>query len=234
MGNEVPPGIGLRHRLDGSQWTLDLLYDSAPWESRISTSPPRIVLQSGYRDGKRRELTWERLAPGRYSVTISLEEGTPVRAALQIGGVALPIGPVVVSPGAEWRFEKERLAELRETAVASGGGEITDLAKAWRRATDPRVEPIFLPLPAAAFFLFLLEALITRNGWPLPSIELPTSAARRQRSAPDLAGGAPEIDSAPIAPAPDDTSPPSAGSTPPVPGGGDTRKSRFRHAKKGL
>lgn len=151
MGNEVPPGIGLRHRLDGSQWTLDLLYDSAPWESRISTSPPRIVLQSGYRDGKRRELTWERLAPGRYSVTISLEEGTPVRAALQIGGVALPIGLVVVSPGAEWRFEKERLAELRETAVASGGGEITDLAKAWRRAHRPSGRTDLSPSPCRRF-----------------------------------------------------------------------------------
>ncbi len=233
MGNEVPSGLGLRHRLDGSQWTLDLLYESDPWESRLSTSPPRVVLQSGYRDGRRHELTWQRLAPGHYSVTTSLEEGTPIRAALQIGGAALPIGPVVVSSGAEWRFKKERLAELRETARASGGGELTDLAKAWRGPTDPGFEPIFLPLAVAAFFLFLLEALITRSGWRPPSIDLATFAGRRQRSAPDLASVAPAIDSASVAPAPDGISPSPAASTPPAVGA-DTRKSRFRRAKKGL
>jgi hypothetical protein len=181
MGDEVPPGLGVRHRLDGSQWTLDLYYDADPWESRLSTTPPRVILQSGYRDGKRRELTWERLAPGHYSVTTALEESTPIRAALQVGGVALPIGPVVVGSGSEWRFEKERLAELRETATASGGGELVDLTKAWRRPTDSGLEPIFLPLVAAALVIFLLEALITRTGWRLPLLDLSKFLARRPR-----------------------------------------------------
>ncbi|MBL9158768.1 MAG: VWA domain-containing protein [Verrucomicrobiales bacterium] len=227
MGDEVPPGLGLRHRLDGSQWTLDLYYDADPWESRLSASPPRVILQNGYRDGLRRELTWERLAPGHFSVTTSLEESTPIRAAIQVGGAALPIGPVVVGSGAEWRFDRERLSELRETATASGGGELVDLAKAWRRPTDPGLEPIFLPLVAAALVIFLLEALITRTGWKLPIFSFPRPRARRPK--PVLASPAP-------APAPAFEAPPKETATPPTPATdeGDTRKSRFRRAKKGL
>ena len=229
MGDEVPPGLGVRHHLDGSQWTLDLYYDADPWESRLSTTPPRVVLQSGYRDGKRRELTWERVAPGHYSVTTALEESKPIRAALQIGGVALPIGPVVVGSGAEWRFEKERLAELRETATASGGGELVDLAKAWRRPSNPGLEPIFLPLVAAALVLFLLEALITRTGWRLPRFDFSRWLSRRPR----LVRAAPASPTA--APGPEPVAPPApVAPSAPAPEEGDTRKSRFRRAKKGL
>lgn len=231
MGDEVPPGLGLKHRLDGSQWTLDLYYDADPWEARLGANPPRVIVQSGYRDGRRRELTWERLAPGHYSVTTSLEESTPIRAAIQVGGAALPIGPVVVGSGAEWRFEKDRLAELRETATASGGGELVDLTKAWRRPTDPGLEPVFLPLVAAALFIFLLEALITRTGWRLPLFDLPKLPARRRAPRP-VAAVLPASGPDP-APAPR-ASPPAAPPPPPPADGGDTRKSRFRRAKKGL
>ncbi|MBU6181108.1 MAG: VWA domain-containing protein, partial [Verrucomicrobia bacterium] len=47
MGDDVPPGLGVRHRLVGSQWTLDLFYESDPWEARFATSPPRVVMQTG-------------------------------------------------------------------------------------------------------------------------------------------------------------------------------------------
>ncbi|HRQ88726.1 MAG TPA: vWA domain-containing protein, partial [Bacteroidia bacterium] len=56
MGDEVPPGIGVRHRLDGTTWTIDLFYEADPWESKLATDPPRVVLQSGFRDGERREI----------------------------------------------------------------------------------------------------------------------------------------------------------------------------------
>lgn len=227
MGDEVPPGLGLRHRLDGSQWTLDLYYDADPWESRLSTSPPRVVLQNGYRDGLRRELTWERLAPGHFSVTTSLEESTPIRAAIQVGGTALPVGPVVVGSGAEWRFDRERVSELRETATASGGGELVDLTKAWRRPSDPGLEPVFLPLVAAALVIFLLEALITRTGWQLPTLAFPGLPARRPKTV--RAGAAPAPAPAVEGPAKEIAPPPS-----PASDEGDTRKSRFRRAKKGL
>src|SRR5690606_14938074 len=109
-------------------------------------SPPRIVVQSGYRDGKRRELVWERLAPGHYSVSTSLDEGAPMRAALQVGDAAISLGPVVVGSESEWQFDEERVAELRETSRASGGGELLDLGTAWRRPPAPGEEPIRIPL----------------------------------------------------------------------------------------
>jgi hypothetical protein len=135
----------------------------------------------------------------------------------------------VVGSGAEWRFEKERLAELRETATASGGGELVDLAKAWRRPSNPGLEPIFLPLVAAALVLFLLEALITRTGWRLPRFDFSRWLSRRPR----LVRAAPASPTA--APGPEPVAPPApVAPSAPAPEEGDTRKSRFRRAKKGL
>lgn len=229
MGDEVPPGLGVRHRLVGSQWTLDLFYENDPWEGRFATSPPRVVMQSGYRDGKRGELVWERLAPGHYSVSTSLEESVPVRAALQTGGSAIPIGPIVAGADSEWQFDEERIAELRETSRASGGGELLDLTKAWREPPDPGEEPIRTPLLLAVLILFLFEAFVTRTGWRLPRFDASRLLAKRLRSSrPEVArtlipsSASPDPDPSPSLPVP-----------PPVPGH-DSRKSRFKRAKRGL
>src|SRR6478735_8218921 len=45
MGEDTPPGIALRHRLDGTRLTLDLLYDSELWGKKLSTIPPKVRLQ---------------------------------------------------------------------------------------------------------------------------------------------------------------------------------------------
>ncbi len=228
MGDEVPPGLGLRHRLVGSEWTFDLFYEADPWEARLATAAPRVVVQSGYRDGRRRELTWERLAPGHYSVSTSLEAGAPVRAALQVAGSAIPLGPVVVGSDSEWQFDEERVAELRETARASGGGELLDLGKAWRQPPAPSEEPIRTPLLVAILALFLLDALVTRTGWKLPRF-LPSFvfAKRAARPVPVKAQATPETASSPAPPAPPTPEPP-------PPADGDSRKSRFQRAKKRL
>lgn len=229
MGDEVPPGLGVRHRLVGSQWTLDLFYESDPWETRFATSPPRVVMQSGYRDGRRRELVWERLAPGHYSVSTSLDEGIPVRAALQAGGSAIPIGPVVAGADSEWRFDDERVAELRETSRASGGEEILDLAKAWREPPDPGEEPIRTPLLLAILLLFLFEAFATRTGWRLPSFQASRIFAKRPRPTRPSAATASVTPPTPAGPVPA----PSAPAPPPVPDR-DSRRSRFKRAKRGI
>jgi uncharacterized membrane protein len=228
MGDEVPPGLGLRHRLVGSQWTLDLFYENDPWESRFATSPPRVIMQTGYRDGRRGELVWERLAPGHYSVSTSLEENSPVRAALQTGGSAIPIGPVVAGADSEWQFDEERVAELRETSRASGGEELLDLAKAWREPPDPGEEPIRTPLLLTILALFLFEAFVTRTGWRLPGIQVRQLLENRPRS-PQPAAAATIID--PPSPKPDS----SPVEPPPTPEPDhDSRKSRFKRAKRGL
>jgi hypothetical protein len=227
MGDEVPPGLGVRHRLVGSQWTLDLFYENDPWESRFATSPPRVVMQTGYRDGKRGELVWERLAPGHYSVSTSLEENAPVRAALQTGGSAIPIGPVIAGADSEWQFDDERVAELRETSRASGGEELLDLAKAWREPPEPGEEPIRTPLVLVILLLFLFEAFVTRTGWSLPRLEASRIFARQPRSPRPVAA------TASITPpsSPD----PSPAVPPPTPEPDrESRKSRFKRAKRGL
>lgn len=236
MGDELPPGLGLRHRLDGSRWKLDLYYEADPWESRFAAEPPRVVLEAGYREGKRSELVWERLSPGHYSVSTSLDEGVPTRAAVQVGGAALAVGPVAAGSDAEWQFDEARPAELRETARASGGGEILDLEKAWRQPPAPSEEPVRAPIVVALLALFLVEALMTRTGWRLPRI--PAAADLTRRLQAGASGRRVEAPSSPAAkqqPLPEE--PAASGEGSPADGselaGGESRRSRFRRAKRG-
>lgn len=230
MGEEIPAGIGVRQRLSGVEWVLDLYYEDDPWEARFAVAPPRLVLQHGFRDGERREVTWERQAPGHFSVSTPLPENLPVRAALQLGGSAIPLGPVVVGSEAEWQFDPARLAELRETAAASGGEELLDLGKAWRKPPSPGREPIFAPLLAAILVLFLLEALVTRTGWKLPVFDRWILRRSSTRPSP-VTANASDV-SPPPSPNTDEAAPtPEAISPPPT---AEDRKSRFKRAKKGL
>lgn len=232
MGDEVPPGVGLRHRLVGSQWQLDLLHDPDPWEERFATAPPKVVLQRGFREGAKEELVWQRLAPGHYSLATSLPEGVPVRGAVQIAGAAISFGPVVVGSGNEWRFEEDRVSELRETARASGGDELLDLAKAWRKPPAPSEEPIRSPLLIALLVLFLLEAFVTRTGWKLPQIEAARVFAKRSKRETRPAKAKP----APASPLEPESPPVPVATSAPTPPTTDaeTRKSRFKRAKRGL
>src|SRR5690606_31463347 len=119
---------------------------------------------------------------------------------------------------------EERVAELRETSRASGGGELLDLGTAWRRPPAPGEEPIRIPLLVAIFVLFLLEALATRTGWRVPRLakRLPSLARARAQT------------KAAVAEPPAPSLPESLSSEPPAPLVEDDRKSRFRRAKKGL
>jgi len=237
MGDELPPGIGIRQDLTGSELSLELLYDSAVWEEKIATTPPTVVLEKGFRNGKKEELIWERLSPGHYQVKTRLEEGTPARGAVQVAGAAIPFGPITVGSGSEWRFDPERVKELRETARASGGEEILDLSKAWKKPPSPGEAPIRIPLLIAILVLFLIEALVTRTGWRLPGLSwqtltaaLPTALARRRksRSTEPLKSSPLEETTTPL-PQPHSDSPP-----PPAAPSHESRKSRFNRAKKGL
>lgn len=231
MGDELPPGIGIRHELTGSELSIDLLYDTDEWESRLAGSPPRVMMQRGFREGKSEELVWERLSPGHYQVTTTLNEGAPARGAVQVAGAAIPFGPVTVGSGSEWKFDRDRVTELRETARASGGSELVDLSKAWRKPPAPGHESIRHPLLVAALLLFLLEALVTRTGWRLPQVQFAGLAKTRAKKVKTPlpateAGTRPPV--APTEPATD--APIDPASPAPV----ESRKSRFHRAKKGL
>lgn len=170
MGEEVPSGVGIRYDLTGTRLSIDLLYDSAEWAEKFSTSPPRLVLQEGFDHGSQLPLAWERLAPGHYSVRTDLTEGEPVRGAVRLGESAIAFGPIAVGSASEWAFDPERVDELRETARTSGGEELVDLTDAWRKPPAPEFEPIRNWLLALAMLAFLFEAFITRTGWKLPAV----------------------------------------------------------------
>ena len=178
MGFELPPGIGLRHRLEGTRLTIDLLYDTDEWMQRFATEPPRIRLLENRDTSAPYELAWKRVSPGHFSVTRELEEGIVIRGAVQAGPHGIPFGPIAVGSSAEWAFDPERLSELREISRLSGGRELLDLSKAWLRPPATYASDLRLPLLLAILVLVLFEALISRMGWRLPVLSLPGRKAK--------------------------------------------------------
>ncbi len=180
MGEDTPPGIALRHRLDGTRLTLDLLYDTAAWSQKLSAMPPKVRLQDDT-GGATLDLPWRRIAPGHFSLTRDLDEGSIVRGAVQVGENALPFGPLSVGSSVEWAFEPERLAELRAVSNQTHGRELLDISKAWLRPPFLAETSLRLPLGIALVLLTLTEALLTRTGWKLPQLALPNREARAPR-----------------------------------------------------
>ncbi len=180
MGQDTPPGIALRQRLDGTRLTLDLLYDNELWSQRLSASPPRVRLRDDT-GGATLDLPWRRIAPGHFSLTRDLEEGSIVRGAVQVGENVLPFGPLSVGSSVEWSFEPERLSELRAVSNQTGGRELNDISKAWLRPPFVAETSLRLPLGIALLLLTLIEALVTRTGWKLPQLALPNRIPKAPR-----------------------------------------------------
>ena len=103
MGEDLPPGIGLRWDVQGTAMEVDLLYNET-WEERLAQDAPKIFIARGIPPGPPEELTWQRMAPGHYRVLEDLDEGQMVRGAIQVGDAAIPFGPLVVGGSAEWAF----------------------------------------------------------------------------------------------------------------------------------
>ena len=181
MGSETPPGIALRHRLEGTRLTLDLLYDTETWSQKLASMPPKIRLMDDTLGGTS-DVQWRRIAPGHFSVTRDLDEGSVVRGAVQVGEHALPFGPLAVGAAVEWAFEPDRLAELRAVSNQTGGRELLDLSKAWLRPPFMAETSLHLPLGIALVAFILLDALVTQTGWQLP--QLPGWPARRKAAKP--------------------------------------------------
>ncbi|MDF1813106.1 MAG: VWA domain-containing protein [Verrucomicrobiales bacterium] len=168
MGEEIPPGIGLRHEIKGTELSIDLLFSAEEWKDKFALNPPKLKLSRGVDTPVTSELTWERIAPGRFSVKTDLREGELIRGAVQAGRSAIPFGPVIVGSSREWAFDAERVDEMRETSATSGGRELVDLADAWLKPEGREMSTIraWLLVPLLGFFL--LEALMTRTGWKRP------------------------------------------------------------------
>ena len=224
MGGETPPGIALRHRLDGTRLTVDLLYDPETWSRKLTSMPPKVRLQDDTGGGVI-DVPWRRIAPGHFSVTHELNEGGVVRGAVQVGEHALAFGPLGVGSEVEWAFEPERTAELRAVSNQTGGRELMDISKAWLRPSIIAETSLHLPLGIALVLLVLAEALMTRTDWKWPQFATwrrssAIKAIRAPKSRPQLL----EIPTArPVVTALED---------PPVtPPGQTERSSRFQRAK---
>ena len=245
MGDKLPPGIGLRHRLEGTRLTIDLLYDTDEWANKFAIRPPRIRLLEGEASATPYEVAWKRIAPGRFSLTRDLEEGTLIRGAIQTGNHAIPFGPIVVGSSTEWAFDPDRLAELRSVSAQTGGRELLDLSLAWIRPPVIHSADLRIPLAIAAMLIILLDALITRTGWklPLPAISSRKKSATQKNTNNDSTSattiipddGAPEPatrpkttpDNTPQSPQPTQPSASPSADTPET-----TRSSRFDRAKR--
>lgn len=243
MGDQLPSGIGLRHRLEGTRLTIDLLYDTEQWAEKFAIHPPRIRLLEGQGGGSAYEVAWKRIAPGRFSLTRDLEEGSLIRGAIQTGEHAIPFGPIIVGSSTEWAFDPERLAELRSVSAQTGGRELLDLSDAWQRPPVIHSANLRIPLITTILLLILLDALVTRTGWKLPMPSLKPSKASTSASYTQETTGSQEETLIDPASAPSSVSPPPPVSAPPVKPAppastpaataqpGTTRSSRFARAK---
>jgi hypothetical protein len=180
MGMDLPPGIGLKHRLDGTRLTLDLLYDPELWSQKLAAAPPRLRMMESGAGAKPYDVPWKRIAPGHFSVSRDLDEGAVVRGAIQVGEHALPFGPLTVGASVEWSFEPERLAELRTVSTQTGGRELVDLSKAWERPPTRQDVSLRIWIALAMLVFLVTEALMTRTGWKLPIPALPQFREREK------------------------------------------------------
>ncbi|WP_367872855.1 VWA domain-containing protein [Luteolibacter sp. Populi] len=180
MGLDLPPGIGLKHRLDGTRLTLDLLYDPEMWSQKLSASPPRLRMMESGPGATPFDVPWKRIAPGHFTVTRDLDEGSVIRGAIQVGEHALPFGPITVGASVEWSFEPERLAELRTVSAQSSGRELIDLSKAWLRPPTRQDVSLRMWIALGMLVVLVTEALMTRTGWKLPLPGLPDFSKRQK------------------------------------------------------
>ena len=258
MGGTLAPGLALRSRVEGTELSAELLFDST-WESALARNPPRLVIAapegpgSGVSGGTGSQtLVWERMQPGLYRASASLRGGQIVRGAVQIGNTAVPFGPLQAGAGAEWEMNPARPAELAAASRESGGAERLDLSAIWKAPRRAEFNDIRRSLLAALLVLFLTDALLTRLGGTMPwpvwgewaqwrvgtpaasasrnSSSRPSAAARASRP-PQVPVQTPPTPAAPSAEPPQrapDASKPPSPSTPPA-----SRKERFRRAKRG-
>ncbi len=172
MGDKLPPGLGLRHELEGTRLNIDLLYDTDEWANKLANSPPEIKILEGEHGGESYDVPWRRIAPGQFSLTRDLEEGTLIRGSVRAGNNAIPFGPIIVGSSTEWAFDTERLAELRTLSQQTNGRHLTDLSKAWVRPPVLHFADLRIPLAIALLITVLLDALITRIGWNFPELAI--------------------------------------------------------------
>lgn len=166
LGQEIPPGLGLRTRMEGTELAVSLLYDQS-WEERISQQPPHLEVAVQNENGTpvTSSPIWQRIAPGRYDANVHLAASRFLRGAVQVGPFVLPFGPIVAGSNPEWTRDPHRIAELQALSQASGGEQRLDLPSIWKEPRPTGTTSLQLPILIALLVLMLLEFLQTRLGW---------------------------------------------------------------------
>ncbi|MEM0967748.1 MAG: VWA domain-containing protein [Verrucomicrobiota bacterium] len=183
-GDTLPPGLALRHRLDGSELLIDLFLSEETDHQYLRQGFPRILLSEGSgRAEQRREITWERLAPGHFRTRTHLTPGLRTQGAVQIGSHALPFGPVTLGHLPEWNFDRQRIEELKSLSAQSGGKQRMNLAQAWEHPPHRQPRSLRPWLLTSFLVVFLLEVLATRIGWGFGTSDRLSSQNRVPRSA---------------------------------------------------
>ncbi|MEM8953078.1 MAG: vWA domain-containing protein [Verrucomicrobiota bacterium] len=178
MGDEVPPGIGVRTEIVGTQLTIDLFYDD-DWSERFTENPPRCLISSSDLTRSLNSLVWQRLSPGHFSTTRHLDPGETIRGVVQVGPHAIPFGPLVIGASPEWAFDATRIEELQELSLISGGRNLLDLGSAWLKPTRKDFSSIRTWLLATLLFVALFEILVSRLGWRMPILNMTNSRLPR-------------------------------------------------------
>jgi len=166
LGQDLPPGLGLRTRLEGTELAVSLLYDST-WEQRISQQPPRLAVAIQNENGTpvMSSPVWQRIAPGRYDASVHLGATRFLRGAVQVGPYVLPFGPLVAGSNPEWTRDPHRIAELQALSQASGGEQRLDLPSIWKSPRPTGTTSLRLPILITLLVIMLVEFLQTRLGW---------------------------------------------------------------------
>ena len=230
MGEELPEGIGLRSKLAGTEWNIDLFYNE-DWEEKIAKHPPLIFLK----ENEATEVTekvWERLRPGHYAAKIQLSELGRMRGVVQVGQHALPLGPKVIGMDKEWAFDTTQIDELKKTSIQSGGHEVLDLSNAWRAPAIERFSDLRPYLFSLLLILILLDALFTRTGWQKLEIKWkdwrPRAPTKKTKPSPQM----PAEVVAPVAPEVEEEKSPSNEHQEADSVSEEKRRSRFDRAKR--
>lgn len=234
-GDEMPPGIGLQHRLEGTRLTVDLHYLPESWATEIAGHPPRLRLAVGSDKPVVREHPWQRLAPGHFAASVDVGENALVRGVVQVGGHALPFGPVVAGLSTEWTFDPDRLRELRLLSARTGGVDRADLATAWTRPPVWQRVDLHLPLATLLLLLILGDAFLTKTGiqlrWPKLKAGAAMAAIKMVQTGTAKVKRRPRGRGKPEEPAPrahDTPQPPPPAQTQPD---AEQRRSRYQRAK---
>ncbi len=158
---EIPEGISLRTKLEGSLAVADFYY-SKKWEEEILSRPPQLVVSEQV--GHTRAIPWTRLSPGHFNSKFELPVTTPVVGALAAGPYILPFGPIGVEGDVELEFDPRSINAVQDLVKVAHGKEIVDLGEAWRPLHAPQSKELSEILLWGSLLLFLVELLIFRLG----------------------------------------------------------------------